>query len=156
MSAMYIRPWASSAMPRRPINCADEDDEPGHAGERGIGVGRDRAVDVLHSRAWVDAQDPAVHVGDVHPALGVERHAQEAHQLRRLLSRYQDRIGAGLHRVARIEAERPDLVARIEEPVETRVRGGDVQGPSVHREAARVAGVTESREHLDVADRARR
>src|SRR5437867_3538554 len=52
-----------------------------------------------------------------------------------------------------IEAEGPDLVACIEESIEVRVRGTDVQRAPVHREAARVPGVTERCEHLNVADR---
>ena len=130
-----------------------EDDEAGHVCERGVGVGRDHAIDVLHTRARVDAQNPAVHVGNVEPASGVEGHAQEAHRLCRRLPRDEDRVGPGLDGPAGVEAEGPDLVACIEESIEARVRGADVQRAPVHREAARVPGVTERCEHLNVADR---
>src|SRR5205823_3530108 len=69
------------------------------------------------------------------------------------LPRDEDRVGAGLDGPAGVEAEGPDLVACIEESIEVRVRGADVQRAPVHREAARVPGVTERCEHLNVADR---
>ena len=134
------------------VAVAPEDGEPGHVGERGVRTGRDRGVDLLRTRARVDADDPAVHVGRVDTALGIEGHSQETHGLDRGLPGHLDRVGPESGRLAAVEVEGPDLVAGVEGSVEVCVGGVDVQGAAGHGEPTRMPRIGECREHLDVAD----
>src|SRR5204862_3979448 len=93
------------------VAVAPEGNEPGHVGERGVGAGGDGGVHLLRSRARVDADDPAVHVGRVDTALGIEGHSQETHGLYRGRSGYLDRVGPESGWLAAVEVEGPDLVA---------------------------------------------
>src|SRR5438477_238177 len=61
------------------VAVAVEHHEGGHVGGCRVRPGGNHGVDVLRAGSRVDPVDAAVHVGDVEPAGGVERHAGEAH-----------------------------------------------------------------------------